>query len=554
MSNQPRSRQELYERIRQTSKEQFIFEEMVRLGFWTGGHPHNNTVTKADRERLAELNKEIQALRTEQSRLHNNAALLKAARLQRMAESRKRQQETKERRERERVERAAAWRQRQARQITYLGQGVSGGLGGHDIERDRLEVLGLPVLATAEEIAGAMGITISALRFLTFNRPVSTVNHYARFQVPKKTGGVRLISAPMPRLKTAQRWLLENILDRVPAHDAAHGFRPGRSIVSNAKPHVGRDVVVNLDLKDFFPTLTFSRVLGLFKALGYSQAVSTVFALLTTEPDIETVELDGKTWHVAMGPRLLPQGAPSSPAITNLICRKLDTRLKGLAESLGFTYTRYADDLTFSGSGQSTELVGRLLGQVRRIIADEGFHVHPDKTRVLRKGRRQEVTGLVVNERPNVPRKTLRRFRATLFQIEKDGPEGKTWGDPATDVLASIEGFANFVFMVDPNKGRPLKERVRAIHQRYGRPIQIRPAPGTQRPAAPAAAANIPVPTPSAPSADPLAGPPPIPVTQTTPAPEPAQTPAEIPIDVPGNQDDGAEDEEGQDKKWWKLW
>ncbi|WP_375789579.1 hypothetical protein ACE10Z_21005 [Bradyrhizobium sp. Pha-3] len=123
----------------------------------------------------------------------------------------------------------------------------------------------------------------------------------------------------MPRLKRTQYWVLDNILARVPLHDAAHGFAAQRSILTNARNHVGRDVVINLDLKDFFPTLTYARVKGLFEALGYAEAVAIPLALLWTEPMVDEVALDGERHFVADGPRLLPQGAPTSPAITNLI-------------------------------------------------------------------------------------------------------------------------------------------------------------------------------------------------------------------------------------------
>jgi retron-type reverse transcriptase len=260
--------------------------------------------------------------------------------------------------------------------------------------------------------------------------------------------------------------VLRNILEKVAVHDAAHGFRRGRSIVSNAAPHAGAEVVVNLDLKDFFPTITFRRIRGVFRKLGYAEQVATILALLCSEPHTDTVQLDGRTYHVARGERFLPQGAPTSPAITNLLCRRLDARLFRVAEQLGFRYTRYADDLTFSASGESAANVGRILRRVRWVVEQEDLHVHPDKTRVWRRGRRQEVTGLVVNQRVNVSRKLLRRFRATLFQIERDGPEGKRWGN-SSNVLNSLHGFANFVAMVDPARGIPLRERVRALLRKH---------------------------------------------------------------------------------------
>jgi hypothetical protein len=181
------------------------------------------------------------------------------------------------------------------------------------------------------------------------------------------------------------------------------------------------------------------------------------------------VELDGQRYFVAQGARRLPQGAPTSPALTNLLCRRLDRRLQGAARKLGFTYTRYADDLTFSAprAGGNAD-VGKLLRLVRLVVTKEGFAPHPDKTRVLRRGRQQEVTGVVVNDKPGVDRETLRRFRALLHQLEKSGPEGKQWNG-STDVIASAVGFANYLAMVDPAKGKAFQQKARALEQKYGR-------------------------------------------------------------------------------------
>jgi retron-type reverse transcriptase len=270
----------------------------------------------------------------------------------------------------------------------------------------------------------------------------------------------------MPRLKTAQHWILVNILEKLELHDAAHGFRRDRSIVSNAQPHVGRDIIINFDLKDFFPSISYQRVKGLFQSFGYCEAAATIFSLLCTQPEVEEVELDGKTYYVALTERHLPQASPASPALTNLLCRRLDRRLTQMAQSLGFVYTRYADDLTFSASGDSLRHICNILRRTESIVAHEGFNINEQKTRILRKNRQQEVTGIVVNTHPNISKETLKRFRATLYQIEKDGIEGKRWGN-STDVIAAIGGFANFVAMVHPEKGAKLQQQVRLIKEKY---------------------------------------------------------------------------------------
>src|SRR5205814_542248 len=143
-------------------------------------------------------------------------------------------------------------------------------------------------------------------------------------------------------------------------------------------------------------------VKGLFHALGYGEHVATILALLCTEPPRVPVELDGKTYHVSLGTRVLPQGACTSPAITNALCRRLDRRLDGLARKHGFAYTRYADDLTFSGDTPAA--IDRLRRDAERIIRDEGFRVNAKKTRIMRRGRRQTVTGVVVNDVLGLPR------------------------------------------------------------------------------------------------------------------------------------------------------
>jgi RNA-directed DNA polymerase len=468
MTEQPRTRQEIYDRIRESSKDEYILEEMIRLGFWSSNQGLPNDPTDEIRRR-GEIQRELDTLRTENRRLNDEAALKKEALQQRMAESKRKQQETKERRERERQERAAAWAEKQSQTISYLGAEVSQGLNFTESNLERLQIDRLPILHDGADIANAMGISLSQLRFLAFSRRVSTVSHYVRFQIPKKTGGVRAISAPLPRLKQSQQWILDNILESIVLHPSAHGFRRGRSIVTNAQPHVGALVVINLDLENFFPSISYRRVKGVFCSLGYSEAVATILGLICTEPDITQIEMDGRNYYISQTERRLPQGAPSSPAITNLLCRRLDRRLQGLAQSRGFVYTRYADDLTFSTTNsEKLRDIGNILQGVSSIVAHEGLIVHPDKTRVLRQSQQQEVTGVVVNEKLNVDRATLKKFRATLYQIEKDGLAGKQWGK-GDDVLMSIEGFANYIAMVNPVKGSDFLAKVQRIRKLYGK-------------------------------------------------------------------------------------
>lgn len=473
--NQELTRQQIYDRIRESSKDEYVLEEMRRLGFWPDDRDQPSLPAQLI-ERESSLTRELSELLKKQHRYENRELALREMRKQRLEESRRKQAETKARKKREREEKAARWKAIGEKEIVYLGEGVSGGLGEREPSVESLRKHNLPVYADVEALAKSMRVSVGELRFLAFNRKTSKVSHYKRFHIPKKRGGTRLISVPMPRLKALQTWILENILSKARTHGAAHGFVRNRSIVTNARPHLGRDIVVNQDLKDFFPTVTYPRVKGLFVSLGYSEQIATIFALLCTEPDIDEITLDRETFYVARSERRLPQGAPTSPAVTNLICSKMDSRLLGMARQLNFVYTRYADDLTFSASDRAVGDLPKLLWRTRKIVEDEGFELHPEKLRIMRKGVRQEVTGIVVNDKPGIKRKDLRKFRTLLFQIEKDGIEGKHWNGSDT-LLASIKGYADFVAMVDRKKGKVLVERVKRIHARHGYKHRIRNKP-----------------------------------------------------------------------------
>jgi retron-type reverse transcriptase len=344
--------------------------------------------------------------------------------------------------------------------VVHAGVGVSYGLEKKESDAERLLARGLPIVSDGAGLAKLMGIPLGTLWWLTFHRRGAALVHYRRFGIPKKSGGVRSISAPKKKLAAAQRWVFERVLMKLAPEPEAHGFVSGRSIMSNAAPHVGRAVVINLDLKDFFPSITFRRVKGLFRAVGYSEHAATLLGLLCTEPPRVEAELDGKSYYVALGERILPQGASTSPAITNALCRRLDRRLAGLAKRHGFSYTRYADDLTFSG--QKASAAGRLLKSVRGILADEGFVEHPSKTKVMRRARRQEVTGLVVNAKPAVDRREVRKLRAILHNAEKHGLKSQN-RDNHPDFRAHLIGRVGFVAMVDPERAAPLKAALERV-------------------------------------------------------------------------------------------
>ena len=373
-------------------------------------------------------------------------------------EERKRIKEQKkaEAAERKRMRAEQVARRRQT-DIIFLGRGVSRGLCDRRTNVEKLTEAGLPVLATPADIASALGVTVPRLRWLAFHSDASPITHYVRFTVPKRRGGTRALFAPHHDLAAAQQWVLENILSKLSFHPAAHGFVAGHSTVSNAAGHVSREVVVNCDLTNFFPTISFPRVRGGFEMLGYSPAAATVLALLCTEAPRRAVIYAGKTFHVATGSRALPQGACTSPALSTLIARRLDARLSGIATKLGWNYTRYADDLTFSADGEATRKIGYLLARVRHIAQDEGFTVNESKTRVLRRSARQTVTGVVVNDRPGVPRRQVRRLRAILHRAKSEGLAAQN-RENRPNFEAWLRGMIAYIGMVNEKQARPLRE------------------------------------------------------------------------------------------------
>jgi retron-type reverse transcriptase len=345
--------------------------------------------------------------------------------------------------------------ERRQRDIIYLGRGVSSRLGDHTGNPQALEARGLPPIATAAELADSLGISIPRLRWLAFHSEAATRVHYVTFEVPKRSGGTRVLATPHRSLAEAQRWIFERIVTLLPVEPEAHGFVRGRGILSNASPHAQRALVINLDLRDFFPSITFPRIRSVFQRAGYSPAVATILALLCTECPRKRVTLNKQTYHVATGPRALPQGASTSPGLSNQVARRLDRRLAGLATKLGATYTRYADDLTFSGTIELETRVGYLLARVRHLAEAEGFAVNEAKTRVLRQNSAQMVTGLVVNDRPGVPRLEVRRLRAILHRARSEGLTSQNrQGHP--DFTSHLRGRIAHVAMARPELGARL--------------------------------------------------------------------------------------------------
>jgi RNA-directed DNA polymerase len=287
--------------------------------------------------------------------------------------------------------------------------------------------------------------------------------HYHNKLLSKRTGGWRLLEVPLPYLRCLQRRLLDDLLDRVPPHEASLGFLRERSVLDHARAHAGRAVVLKFDLQDFFSSVRASRVHAIFATLGYAEEVAReLTALCTTgtpEPVLRRMHEAGHlTWVQLQRLRdpHLPQGAPTSPALANLCAFRLDLRLDGLAYALGARYTRYADDLVISGGEHLRRVALRIEKWVGKIALEEGFALNHRKTRCLSRSQRQTVCGIVVNEGLNLPREEFDRLKAILHQCASTGPwtQNRDKVDPWKEVL---RGKVAWVQQLNPAKAARLK-------------------------------------------------------------------------------------------------
>jgi hypothetical protein len=337
----------------------------------------------------------------------------------------------------------------------------------------RLASCALPSLLTEGNLAAWLGLAIGELLWFADVRGLERLTvdgplrHY-RYHWLRKAVGYRLVEAPRPRLRTLQRRVLHDILDRLPPHQAAHGFRRGRSVHSYLEPHVGRAVVLHLDLREFFPTVRGPAVRGIFRAAGYPRAVAALLAGLCLNrvppsvwdgapaPDEAAIATRARARRFYAHPHL-PTGAPTSPALANLAAFALDVRLAAAAIAAGARYTRYADDMTFSGGPDFARGAGRFTRLAARIAREEGFLVHDAKTRIMRAGGRQRVAGVVVNARPNLVRSEYDRLKAMVHNTRRLGARSQNHAGVA-DFRAHLLGRISWLEALHPERGRRLRE------------------------------------------------------------------------------------------------
>jgi len=340
-------------------------------------------------------------------------------------------------------------------------------------------VWNVPAIVTASDLSDWLGVTTRHLDWFADRRgslqrqPAGRLPHYRYHWLAKRVGGsARLIEAPKWRLKTIQQRILHGILDLIPPHETCHGFRQQRSIRSYVTPHVGQAVVVRTDLRDFFPSIMRARVNGLFQTAGYPAEVAALLAALCTNQVPDDVwqgfpqygSHEDRWYHERLYRQAhLPQGAPTSPTLANLIAYRLDCRLQGLAAAAGASYTRYADDFLFSGGSEFAARARRFLPHVWSIVTDEGFAANIRKTLIMRQGGRQSAAGLTINRHANIPRDEYDRLKATLCNCVRRGPDSQnTAGIP--EFRSHLEGRVAYVESVNPLRGTRLRDLVRQIN------------------------------------------------------------------------------------------
>ncbi len=525
-------RAEYRDNVQSMGKKEFTIYKMIEYGFWPKGLPTpferqaNETPEQyQERQRLFseykkiadeiakvykeknEIDLKLRELKRQYNGSWDEERIRKDIAQRIMKESKERREQRKKQLELAKEQKSSAWKKKKEDSIVYIGNGYSSMLHYKSGNQDRLVANGLPIINTDRELADFLGIEYRVLRFLVYHRDVVAMDHYHHYKVPKRKGGTRNIAAPKKALKSVQRKILEGILEKLACQDnnclnndclnndclgndylgnnyfgnacsdnahgfisfSAHGFIKGRSVVTGADTHVKSPaLLINMDIEDFFPTITFQRVRGMFVGFGYSGYIASLLAMLCTYCERMEIEVNGKRKFVATTGRILPQGSPASPMITNILCRSLDKRLNGLASKFGFIYTRYADDMSFSTKETVLADAGKLCGLVTKIISDEGFKINFEKTRFLKKNNCQSITGVVVNnDQLGVKKKWVKTLRAAIYNARKAMASGKV----PYETISEISGMAAWLKCVNEERYKSIitdaYDLIRDIQKKY---------------------------------------------------------------------------------------
>ena len=451
------------DQISTIGRDAFQLRQLLKLGFIEKAEAESKAIDIAEFESVYMLKianeQEIRATNKLLSKLDDVAPVIERVRKARIARIKSLRVIRRAEKELTDQEKLKALQERKLREPYFLGHGVSDQLMFTEPDLAKLESLNLPVLRNVHDISKLIGLNPETIVWLSFEKRVSSVDHYLRFEIPKRSGGMRLISSPKKQMRQVQLAIREEILKKMPPSNQAMAFRPNISIVDNAKVHVGAKILVRVDLKDFFPSISFNRVRGFFKSCGYSPGVASVLALLTTDAQRVYVKTETGIKTVARGKRGLPQGACTSPDLANLIAKKLDARLQGLVNFKGdWRYTRYADDLVLSTLNADSDAFG-IVKAVEKIAVSEGFEVNQKKTSIKRPSGRMSVTGLVINEDGvRLSKSDLKKIRAFLHKCDTQGRElvSEEIGKSA-DAVA--KGYIAYLHMVSPEIAQKYRDK-----------------------------------------------------------------------------------------------
>ncbi|MEZ8503453.1 reverse transcriptase family protein [Vibrio splendidus] len=292
---------------------------------------------------------------------------------------------------------------------------------------EKLIPANLPVIFEIEHLSKLVGIEVTELKKMI----ASPHSFYREFSIPKRRGGRRKVTAPYPSLLTCQTWIYENILKTVTPHFCTHAYREKKSIISNAKPHLNQKAILKMDMKDFFPSIPINWVMNFFSSLGYPNNISYYLAALCCLDDA------------------LPQGASTSPSLSNVLLKHLDSRLFKLSRRYELNYTRYADDLAFSGN----YIPHKLIGVITEVIAEQGLLVNDRKTSLIIGDKQKIITGLSVQgEELALPRATRRLIKQEIHYIRQYGLVSHISKLKIKNpyYIQSLEGKLRFWLQVEP--------------------------------------------------------------------------------------------------------
>ncbi|MBL7868478.1 MAG: RNA-directed DNA polymerase [Flavobacterium lindanitolerans] len=352
---------------------------------------------------------------------------------------------------------------------TYLELANTSGKSPEFIEStlnyaDNLIHYNLPVIFSLKHFSQIIGVDFHQLLNVIENRG----HYYSYYLIKKRKGGYRRIIAPHKNIRYLQDWIKINILDKVKIHSSATGFTKGKSILDNAKSHLDSEVLLNIDLENFFESITEKRIYGVFKWLGYHKNLAIEFAKICTvkmpEEKFDNLNDISQEYffdYYLLKEAVLVQGAPTSPSLSNIICIKLDNRFNKLANKRGISYSRYADDITFSGNKDSLPSYNL----VKKIIESENLKINWTKVGRYKKGQKQVVTGLLVNENIRVPKKFKKEVLRHLFFCEKYGAASH-FNRIAPDKSFRKEwliGKILYINSIEPEVAKSMFERIKKI-------------------------------------------------------------------------------------------